>query len=108
VKQTISATVNRIENVDISTFLLCSITPVYNCFINILKGKSECLNCAILTTFIIHHSSLLHSRLKTFLSANPSNHSLPFLLQDWLHGFPALFTDTSKRIRFLVFLFSTF
>jgi len=23
----------------------------------------------------------------------------PFLLQDWLHGFPGLFTDTSEHIR---------
>ena len=27
---------------------------------------------------------------------------LPFLLQDWLHGFPGLFTDTSEHIRFLL------
>ena len=43
-------------------------------------------------------------------SASPSRRSLPFLLQDWLHGFRRLFTDTSEHIRFyfLVFLFSTF
>jgi len=43
-------------------------------------------------------------------SASPSRRSLPFLLQDWLHGFRGLFTDTSEHIRFyfLVFLFSTF
>jgi len=50
--------------------------------------------------------SLFQSRLKT----NPSHRSLPFLLQDWLRGFPGLFTDTSEHIcfYFLVFLFYTF
>ena len=33
-------------------------------------------------------------------SSNPSHRSLPFLLQDWLHGFPGLFTDTSQHTRF--------
>ena len=43
-------------------------------------------------------------------SANPFHHSLSFILQDWLHGFPGLFTDICERIffYFLVFLFSTF
>jgi len=34
-------------------------------------------------------------------SASPSHRSLPFLLQDWLSGFPRLFTDTSEHMRFL-------
>ena len=61
-----------------------------------------------------HHPSPLHSftpGLKPSFSSSPPSHlSLPFLLPDWLHGFPGLFTDTSERIRFyfLVFLFSTF
>ena len=54
--------------------------------------------------------SLFHSRLKTFFSANPSHRTPPFLLQDWLHVFPGLFTDTSEHTRFFtfyLFLFST-
>jgi len=50
--------------------------------------------------FITHHPSLFHSKLKRSFSANPSHCSLPFLLQDWLHGFLGLFTDTSELIRF--------
>ena len=36
--------------------------------------------------------------------------AFPFLLQDWLHGFPRLFAVTSEHIRFyfLLFLFYTF
>ena len=61
-----------------------------------------------LATF--HHPSPLHSfipGLKLSYSATPSHRSLPFLLQDWLHGFPRLFSDTSQHIRFyfLVFVF---
>jgi len=61
-------------------------------------------------------TELVHSTpgLKLSFSANPSHRSLPFLLPDWLHGFPGLFTDTSENIRFysvvfyfVVFLFST-
>ena len=33
---------------------------------------------------------------------------LRFLLQDRLHGFPRLFTDTSEHIRYLLFSFSAF
>ena len=33
--------------------------------------------------------------------ANPSHRSL--LFQDWLHGFPGLFTDTSEHTRFFTF-----
>ena len=59
-----------------------------------------------------HHPSPLHSftpGLKLSFSANPSHHSLPFLLLGWPHGFPGLFTDTSEHIRFfsLLLLFST-
>ena len=49
--------------------------------------------------------------LKPSFFVNPSHRCLPFLLPDWLHGFPGLFTDTSVHIRFLLFsffLFSTF
>ena len=54
-----------------------------------------------LTTLIIHHLSLFHFRLKTFLfcSANPFHRSFLFLLQDWLHWFPGLFTDRPTSIR---------
>ena len=40
-----------------------------------------------------------------------SHRSLRFLLQDWLHGFPGLFTDTFDHnlfLNFLVFLFAHF
>jgi len=43
--------------------------------------------------------------LKPSFSANPSHCSLPFLYQNWLHGFPGLFADTSEHIRFLLFSF---
>jgi len=46
--------------------------------------------------------------LKPSFSANPSNCSLPFRLQDWLHGFPRLFTDTSEHTRFSRFTFLFF
>jgi len=46
--------------------------------------------------------------LKLSFSANPSHRSLPFLLEDWLRGFPGQFTDTSERIRFLRFSFPLF
>jgi len=41
-------------------------------------------------------------------SANLSHRSLPFLLQDRLHEFSGLFTDTSEHIRFLLFSFPVF
>jgi len=41
-----------------------------------------------LMTLISHHLSLFHSRLKTFLLSKSSHPCIPFLLQDWLHGFP--------------------
>ena len=46
--------------------------------------------------------------LKPSFSANPSPHSLPFLLQDWFPGFPGPFADTSKHTYFYFFCFSTF
>jgi len=48
------------------------------------------------------------SGLKPSFSANPSQCSLPSLLQDWLHGFPGLFTDTSEHARFYFLFFSVF
>jgi len=50
------------------------------------------------------------SSLKHPFSANPSHHSLLYLLQDWLHGFPGLFADTSELIRlsFILFFFLFF
>ena len=62
------------------------------------------LSCP-LTTPLYLLSSPLHSftpGLKLSFSANPSHHSLPFLLLDWLHGFPGLLTDTSEHIRFFL------
>ena len=48
--------------------------------------------------------------LKPFFSPNPSYRSLPFLLQDSLHGFPRLLTVTTEHIclYFLVYLFLHF
>ena len=51
--------------------------------------------------------SLFHFHSSTLPSANPSHRSLPFL-QDWLHGFPRLFTYTSEHICFYFFSFSVF
>ena len=45
------------------------------------------------------------SSLKHPFSANPSHHSLLYLLQDWPHGFPGLFADTSELIRLSFFCF---
>jgi len=53
-------------------------------------------------------SSSITPRLQPSFSANPSHRSLPFLLQNWLRGFPRLFTDTSGHIRFYFFTFSFF
>jgi len=58
-----------------------------------------------------HHPSPSHPftpDLRRSFSANPSHHSLPFLLQNWLHGFPGLFTATSEHISFLLFIFFNF
>jgi len=46
--------------------------------------------------------------LKPTFSAHRSHCSLPFLLPDWLHGFPGLFTDISEHICVLRFSFSVF
>ena len=71
----------------------------------------------MLLTFILIIISIpspLHSfipGLKPSFSANSSHRSLPFLLPDWLQGFPGLFTDTSEHnllFYFLVFLMPTF
>jgi len=64
-----------------------------------------------LTTLIIHHTPYSFILgIKTSFTANPSNLSLLFLLQDWLHWFPGLFTDTFEHrpIRFLHFNFFLF
>ena len=54
-------------------------------------------------TLIVQHLGFL--QYPSF-SANHSHRSLHFLLHDWLHGFPGLFTDASEHIRFLFFTFS--
>jgi len=54
----------------------------------------------LLSTHHSHHPPLPHSftpGLKPSFSANPSLHSLPLLLQHWLHR---LFTNTSEHIHF--------
>ena len=68
----------------------------------------------MLLTFILIITTIpspLHSfipGLKPSFSANPSHRSLAFLLQDRLHGFPGLFTDTSEHICFFTFSFLFF
>ena len=55
------------------------------------------------STHHFHHPLPLYSStpgLKLSFSTNPSQRSLPFLLPDWLHGFPGLFTDTFEHISF--------
>ena len=65
------------------------------------------------STHHFHHPLPLHSftpGLKLSFP-NPSHCSLPFLLLEWLHGFPGLFTDTSEHIHFyflLLFFFHFF
>ena len=72
----------------------------------------EFYTVVMLLTFIhiiISIPSPAHSfipALKPSFSANLYR-NLPFL-QDRLHGFPALFTDTSEHTRFLLFSFSVF
>ena len=64
----------------------------------------------MLLTFMlifISISSPPHSFIPASFSANSSHRSLPFLLQDRLHGFPGLFTDTSEHIRFYFVVFSS-
>ena len=58
-----------------------------------------------------YHPSPFHSfitGLKPSFSANPFHRSLPFFIQDWLHGFPRLFTDISEHVRFYFFIFFSF
>ena len=66
---------------------------------------------SVLSTHHSHHPSPRHSfipALKPSFPANPSHCSLPFLLQEWLHGFSGLFNDTSEHIRFFTFLVCLF
>jgi len=56
----------------------------------------------LLLVLVFHHLQSFITGLKPPFSANLPNHSLPFL-QDCLHGFPGLFTDTSERIRIFTF-----
>jgi len=53
--------------------------------------------------------SLFHSRLKTYLFCKsfPCTAAFPFLLQDWLHGFPRLFT-VYPVLRFSFSVFTLF
>jgi len=69
-------------------------------------GKN-CVDCILSSPIPWQpHSSI--TGLKPSFSANPFHRSLPFLLQEWLHGFPGLFTDTSEHSFLLWFFFSTF
>ena len=60
---------------------------------------------ARLCVYSITPSLFLFQALKHSFSASPSHR---ILLQDWLHGFPGLFSDTSELSRFLLFSFSVF
>ena len=73
------------------------------------SSSSLTVTSSVPSTHHFHHPSPPRSftpGLKPSFSANPSHRSLPFLLPDWLHGFPGLSTDTSEHIRFFVFSFS--
>ena len=62
--------------------------------------------CIFAYYYYYYYSITPHSfipGLKPSFSANPFHRSLPFLLQDWLHPFPGLFTDTSEHILLLLF-----
>ena len=59
----------------------------------------------LLIIIIISIPSPCHSFIP---GSNPSHRSLPFLLEDWLHGFPGLFTYTSEHTCFLLFSFLGF
>ena len=52
-------------------------------------------------TLIPSSSHFFTPRLKHSISANPSHHILLFLLQDWLQGFPELFTEVLRIYGFL-------
>ena len=58
-----------------------------------------------------HHPSPTHSFIPglilPFLQILTTA-AFPFLLEDWLHRFPGLFTDTSEHVRFLLFSFFCF
>jgi len=72
----------------------------------ILYGRYAANVYTYIYVYIISIPSPPHSfipGLKPSFFANPSHHSLPFLLQDLLHGFPRLFTYTSDHIRFFTF-----
>ena len=57
-----------------------------------------------------HHPSLPRCLIPGLKPSFSFHCSLLFLLQDWIHGFPGLFTNTSEHIcfYFLVCLFSQF
>jgi len=72
------------------------------------SSSSLTVTSSVPSTHHFHHPSPPRSftpGLKPSFSANPSHRSLPFLLPDWLHGFPGLSTDTSEHIRFFRFQF---
>jgi len=59
-----------------------------------------------LTTLIIHHPHSFILGLKSSFSANASHSSLPFLLQDWLNGFPDCLPILLSWSIFLLFSYS--
>ena len=78
------------------------------------RRVAPCIHCTLvmLLTFILVSTRIpsppcsFIPGLKTSISANPSRRSLPFLLQDWLRGFPRLCTGTSEHMRLSLFSFS--
>ena len=90
--------------VDILSLICCR----WRCgpWLAVLWQLVKCNGVMLLTFIIIIIPSPLHSffpGLKPSFCANHSHRSLPFHLQDWLHGFPGLFTDTSEHIHFFIF-----
>ena len=79
--------------------------PIFTIFLRTLHvsvARSATGGVLIRYVFLVLLSSFIPG-LKPSFSADPSHRSLPFLLQNWLHGFPGLFTDISEHIRFLLF-----
>ena len=96
-----------------SIFVMYSMLPLVSGINFRLLSAKHTLIFPFLTHLVLR-VSLLPSVPSTHHSYSSRHHSfipglnLPFLLQDWLHGFPGLFTDTSEHIHFLVFSFSLF
>jgi len=112
-------TVIRLTNETIIFVLpLAILGPRVSCTVTIYPILTHLVLCmelfpSVPSTYhcvIIHHPHFYVPGLKPSFYANPSHLlvSLLVLLQDCLHGFPGLFTDTSEHTPFLLFTFSIF